>query len=55
VKTGIQDNTYIEIKEGLKKDDIVVTAPYNTISKTLKDQSAVKVVKKEELFDKEKD
>ncbi len=55
VKTGIQDNTYIEIKEGLKKDDIVIAAPYNAISKTLKDQSAVKVVKKEDLFEKEKE
>lgn len=55
VKTGIQDNTYIEIKEGLKKGDVVVTAPYNAISKTLKDQTTIKVVKKEELFDKEKE
>lgn len=55
VKTGIQDNTYIEIKEGLKKDDVVVTAPYNAISKTLKDQTIVKVVPKEELFVKEKE
>ncbi len=55
VKTGIQDNTYIEIKEGLKKDDVVITAPYNAISKTLKDKMNVKVVKKEDLFEKEKE
>lgn len=55
VKTGIQDNTYIEIKEGLKKGDVVITAPYNAISKTLKNKTVVKVVPKEELFDKEKE
>ncbi len=55
VKTGIQDNTYIEIKEGLKKDEMVITAPYNAISKTLKDQVTVKVVPKDQLFDKEKE
>jgi hypothetical protein len=31
----------------------VVTAPYAAISKTLKDGAKVKVVKKEELFEKQ--
>jgi HlyD family secretion protein len=54
VKTGIQDNKYIEIVEGLTKEDQVITAPYSAISRKLKDGSIIKLVKKEELF-KEKD
>lgn len=50
VKTGIQDNTSIEILEGLKEGDEVVVAPYNAINRTLKDSMMVKVVKEEELF-----
>jgi HlyD family secretion protein len=50
VKTGIQDNNYIEILEGLKEKDEVVSAPYRAISKTLKNNDKVKKVKKEELF-----
>ena len=50
VKTGIQDNNYIEIIEGVKKKDEVISAPYRAISKTLKNNDKVKKVKKEELF-----
>jgi HlyD family secretion protein len=50
VKTGIQDNTYIEIIEGLEEGDKVITAPYRAVSKTLKNGDAVEEVKKEELF-----
>lgn len=50
VKTGIQDNTSIEILEGISAGDEVVVAPYNAISNTLKDSMAVKVVTEEELF-----
>lgn len=45
VKTGIQDDTYIEVKEGLEEGAEVVTAPYRAISRTLKDGAEVKVVK----------
>jgi len=54
VTTGIQDNEYIEIKSGLKPGDIVITAPYTAISKTLRDKSKVQKVKKEELYNAEK-
>jgi HlyD family secretion protein len=54
VVTGIQDNNYIEILEGLKEDDEVVAAPYNVINKRLKDGSAVNVVDKNELYKKKK-
>jgi HlyD family secretion protein len=51
VRTGIQDINYIEIKEGLTEGDEVVTAPFNSINKTLKDGSTVKVVPQEKLFE----
>lgn len=41
VKVGIQDDSYIHVIEGVKKDDKIITAPYDVISKTLKDQDAV--------------
>jgi len=50
VKTGIQDNTSIQIVEGLNEGDEVIVAPFNAINKTLKDSMLVKVVTEEELF-----
>lgn len=55
VKTGIQDNTYIQITDGLKNGEQVVTAPYGAITRTLKDKSAVRIVKKEDLFEEKKE
>ena len=52
VTTGIQDINYIEVRSGLKAGDVVVTAPYNAISKKLKDGMQVKVVSKDKLFEK---
>lgn len=54
VKTGIQDINDIEITDGLKEGDEVVTGPYDVVSKTLTDKDKVKVVPKNELFDKKK-
>ncbi|MBL7932415.1 MAG: efflux RND transporter periplasmic adaptor subunit [Bacteroidia bacterium] len=53
VTTGIQDNDYIEILKGVKKDEEVICGPYSAVSKTLKDKSKVKVVKKEDLYKSE--
>lgn len=50
VETGIQDNTSIEILKGIEVGDNVVVAPYNAITRTLKDSMQVKVVKEEELY-----
>lgn len=56
VKTDIQDLNYIEIIDGIKAGDQVITGPYNTVSKLIKDSSLVKVVSKDKLFeDKKKD
>jgi len=52
VKTGIQDINYIEILEGIKEGQEVVTGPYDVVSKTINDSSDVKKVEKKELFEK---
>lgn len=49
VKTGIQDINYIEITEGIKAGDEVITGPYDIVSKELEDDDKVKIVSKEEL------
>jgi HlyD family secretion protein len=54
VRTGIQDINYIEVLGGLKEGDEIVTAPYNIISKTLKDGMKVKVVPADKLFEVKK-
>ncbi|HTR31270.1 MAG TPA: efflux RND transporter periplasmic adaptor subunit [Puia sp.] len=51
VQTGIQDINYIEIKDGLKEGDEVVTGPYSVVSKTLKNGVRIKVVPKDKLFE----
>ncbi|MBK9357099.1 MAG: efflux RND transporter periplasmic adaptor subunit [Bacteroidales bacterium] len=53
VKTGIQDNTFIQITDGLKAGDEVISGPYRAVSKSLKDGDKIKVVEKEELFKKD--
>jgi HlyD family secretion protein len=54
VKTDIQDINYIEIVSGLNEGDEVITGPYDVINKTLKHGTKVKVVPRNELFDKKK-
>jgi HlyD family secretion protein len=48
VKTGISDDTYIEIIEGLKGGEEVVTGSYRAISRELKDGSKVRVENKKQ-------
>jgi len=50
IKTGIQDNEFIEIISGLKPGDEIITAPYSAISRTLRKNSQVKVVPKKDLY-----
>ncbi len=54
VKTGVQDDKFIEILEGLSENDVLISGPYSAISKTLKHGDIVKEVSKEELFDSKK-
>lgn len=49
VKTEIQDINYIQIVSGLKPGDVVITGPYDVVSKTLKDGDKVTIVTKDEL------
>tara|TARA_B100000497_G_scaffold37879_1_gene44502 strand:- start:13414 stop:14688 length:1275 start_codon:yes stop_codon:yes gene_type:complete len=41
ITTGIQDDSNIEIISGLKEEDLVITGPYNTVTKILKPGSKV--------------
>lgn len=54
VKTGIQDDRFIEIVSGLNDGETVVSGPYRAISKLLKNGAEVKVITEEELLKKEK-
>ena len=53
IKTGIQDDTNIEIISGLNVDDEVITGPYNTVTKSLK--SGDKVEEKSSKNDDDND
>ena len=48
IKTGIQDDTNIEVLTGLKKGDVVITGPFSTVSKDLNSGDKVTTDKKEE-------
>lgn len=50
IKTGISSDDYIEIKEGLKGGEKVVSGSYRAISRELKDGSKVKVTSKDNPF-----
>jgi HlyD family secretion protein len=53
VKTGVQDNTYIEIISGVEEGQEVITGPYRAISKRLKNDDVIRVVDKKDLFAEE--
>lgn len=53
VITGIQDNTYIQIKSGISEGDEVIVAPYRAVSKLLKNGDDVIKVDKKDLFKSE--
>lgn len=48
VKTGIQDDSNIEIMTGLQEGDEVVTGPYTTVTKSLKNEDEIEIQKEEE-------
>ena len=54
VKTGVQDDQYIEVTGGLDEGEEVVTGPFRAISKDLSNDDEVVVVSEEELFSSEK-
>lgn len=50
VRTGVQDDSYIQIKSGLKAGDKVVSGPYSAISRKLKKGEVVRVVDEEDFY-----
>jgi len=52
VTTGIQDDSNIEISSGLFEGDVVITGPYNTVTKTLNNGDKV-VLKSSEIEKKD--
>lgn len=48
VKTGIQDDSNIEVISGLQKGDVVITGPYKTVSKELNSGDKVEIMKKKD-------
>ena len=48
IKTGIQDDSNIEVIQGLKKGDVVIVGPYTTVTKDLNSGDLVFVKSKEE-------
>ena len=54
VKTGVQDDEYIEIISGLEVADEIIIGPYDVVSKKLKNGSSVKATSKEQKKTEEK-
>ncbi len=53
VKTGIQNDSYIEVLEGVNDSLQVVTGPYSIVSRKLEVDKLLEIVDKKELFKKE--
>jgi HlyD family secretion protein len=49
VKTGVQDNTYIQIVSGVKDGDEIIAGPYRVVSKQLKDGNEVEKKPKDDF------
>lgn len=54
VKTGIQDNDFIQVISGLTDKQQVICGPYSAVSKSLKEGTKIKIVRKEDLYKTEK-
>ncbi|MCB9080204.1 MAG: efflux RND transporter periplasmic adaptor subunit [Lewinellaceae bacterium] len=50
VKTGIQDDNFIEIVSGLKAGETIISGPYSVISRKLKSGEKIQRVTEDELF-----
>ncbi|MFA3781833.1 efflux RND transporter periplasmic adaptor subunit [Melioribacteraceae bacterium 4301-Me] len=53
VKTGISDDTYIEIVSGLQGGEEVIVGPYRAVSKELEDGSKISVLSKKKMLEKQ--
>lgn len=52
VETGISDQGYIEIVKGLKGGETIVTAPFNAVSKSLKNGAIIRVEDQKNRLDR---
>lgn len=50
VETGIQDDRYIEIKNGLEYDDVIIIGPYDQVSRKLTNGDVVEISTKEDFY-----
>ncbi len=50
VRTGIQDDTYLEIRSGLQEGTNVVTGPYNAIARKLEKGDRIQRVEEDKLY-----
>lgn len=50
VKTNVQDNMYIQISEGLKTGEEIITGPFSVVAKELKDEMKVEKVDIQSLY-----
>ena len=48
IKTGIQDDSNIEVLTGLIAGDEVITGPYNTVTKSLKCDDLIDIKQEED-------
>ena len=53
VESGIQDNTNIQILEGLEEGQEIIIGPYRAVSRSLKNGDPVEKVSKEKLFEED--
>jgi len=53
VKSGIQDNTNIQILDGLEEGQEIIIGPYRAVSRTLKNGDTVEKVSKDKLFEED--
>ena len=50
VRSGVQDNQYIEIREGLEEGQEVITGPFRLVSRELRDGLEVVKTQRQDLF-----
>lgn len=54
IKTGIQDDTNIEVTEGIQKGDVIIIGPYTTVTKDLNSGDKVKIISKTNVTEPKK-
>jgi len=54
IKTGIQDDEYIQVLEGLDADMEIISGPYAAVSRKLEDGKEIQVVDEDKLYSSDK-